>query len=380
MKKVISLTVVLIMVIAMLIPIMGFANQEVKIKVNGQEFLFSSPPIIENNRTMVYVQDLFNTIGGFQWSEHKDLIVIASEEIKISFPYNKKIAHIDFKEDGKVTSETVDIDVTAKIVDGKAYIPFRLIAEGLGWNVGWEQKTSTVLVNKPSDKNIITEIEYEIISQSDIKENSMLNSWYQENFRTKGVHHKIDGEYVYILVAGGERPTGGYSANISLITLLGQETVFVYGTIEAPGEDMMVTQAITYPNKLIRIARNNINKVKGEITDVVKATDLLEMGKEIKIEDIKSIELLNMMEEKIKEYDEFERLQIINNLNNSKIDDSMYIMVIVGNTMAINLKDDSSIRITSYGSDTNIIASGELDGEPYMYHLICPEIAKMLLE
>ncbi len=61
--------------------------------------------------------------------------------------------------------------------------------------------------------------------------------------------------------------------------------------------------------------------------------------------------------------------------NDSMIDDISYIAMISGYTMDITLNTDQVIHMTSYGDDTRIVATTN----DTTYHLICPEIGKILL-
>ena len=87
-----------------------------------------------------------------------------------------------------------------------------------------------------------------------------------------------------------------------------------------------------------------------------------------------------MGQEKVKEYNEEEIIKIINSLNESTTDDSAYIMLLAGKIMKITFNDNTGITITSYGSGTNIVTSGYSGNQSYNYHLVCPEIAQMLIE
>ena len=49
-----------------------------------------------------------------------------------------------------------------------------------------------------------------------------------------------------VIVALGEQPTGGYAIEITAIQEEG-DTLFVVGSSSEPGEDAVVTQALTYP-------------------------------------------------------------------------------------------------------------------------------------
>ena len=99
--------------------------------------------------------------------------------------------------------------------------------------------------------------------------------------------------------------------------------------------------------------------------------------KEIKLEDVKSIELFDLDNKAIdKSFGEDEIKDIITAYNASMITHDSYIMMISGKQMRITLKDDTMINIHSYGSPTHVVASGE----NISYHLNSPEIAKILLD
>jgi len=68
------------------------------------------------------------------------------------------------------------------------------------------------------------------------------------------------GEYDLVIVALGEQPTGGYAVNIESIQLVGGELA-VTGKASAPGEDDVVTQALTYPYSAVSIPNTEADEV-----------------------------------------------------------------------------------------------------------------------
>lgn len=99
--------------------------------------------------------------------------------------------------------------------------------------------------------------------------------------------------------------------------------------------------------------------------------------KEIKLEDVKSIEMFDLDNKPIDmQYDKTGIKDIVTAYNDSTITYDPYVMMISGKQMRITLKDDTLINIHSYGSKTHVVASGE----KISYHLNSPEIAEMLLD
>lgn len=95
------------------------------------------------------------------------------------------------------------------------------------------------------------------------------------------------------------------------------------------------------------------------------------------IENVKSIELVNIDGKKLdKTFSQDEINTIVTAYNESSIQDTAYIMMLAGSTMLITLEDGSSVTITSYGDENNIVATSSNGAT---YHLGCPTIAKILL-
>ena len=68
------------------------------------------------------------------------------------------------------------------------------------------------------------------------------------------------GEFDLVIVALGERATGGYAVNIESIQLAGGELA-VTGKASAPGEDAITTQALTYPYSAVTIPNTKAESV-----------------------------------------------------------------------------------------------------------------------
>ncbi len=79
--------------------------------------------------------------------------------------------------------------------------------------------------------------------------------WYEENFRQKGAHSFEAGEDRYILLSAGEKNTDGYS--IDNIVLTGKDDeIEVTATLKFPSDKGAVAQTLTYPQVLLRIAKD----------------------------------------------------------------------------------------------------------------------------
>jgi len=110
------------------------------------------------------------------------------------------------------------------------------------------------VVEEDVDLTEPTEFDYEIIEENDLEE--VAKEWYEENKEDYGFYtHAVSEQEKYLLVSAGEKTTGGYSLEIEGVNELSQMITFNVNLNE-PSPDDMVTQALTYPNLLVRITAN----------------------------------------------------------------------------------------------------------------------------
>jgi len=61
----------------------------------------------------------------------------------------------------------------------------------------------------------------------------------------------------YLLIAWGEKPTGGYTMELVDVEITPGEPIRAHVELEAPGPDDIVTQALTYPHKIVSLPPGN---------------------------------------------------------------------------------------------------------------------------
>jgi hypothetical protein len=81
--------------------------------------------------------------------------------------------------------------------------------------------------------------------------------WQEANRRSPGQYTKHEGSHTYLMVAAGERPTGGYTVEVLSVRESGGK-LHVAARINAPPPGSMVTMAFTYPTAVIRIDRTEL--------------------------------------------------------------------------------------------------------------------------
>lgn len=275
----------------------------------------------------------------------------------------EKTAYID----AYVISPSADMIVTQAITYPHMLIKFTSINK-------LEKVEGKISDKKPESYPV--EIAYEEITYDYLDSNDNLKKWYNTNNTIPGISYIRDGEYMYALVAAGEKPTGGYAINLDELLLSSKDTVSVKATIIPPAEDTFVITMLTYPSKLIRIKSDSVKYVIGDITDPMNTSDTLISLDAAKI---KSMELLDLEHVKIRDITGNKRNDVIKAFNEATINQDFYIMMITGNILKINTTDGYTLTFTSYGSDKNVVVTIEKEEDSRTFHITAPVIAKLLL-
>lgn len=269
MKKTI-LFLILLMLFASVLSTAVFAKQQFIVFLNNEAIELSAPPVFQNQRTMVTLDSDFFKKADVKTKLDEDTkkILIDGKYSTIEFTIGEKSALIHRKFDFTGIPESIEMDVAPYIINDDVYVPLRFAAEGLGALVEWDSVNNSVLVTFKEEMDIIpveTPVEYEEINIADLSDEDELYSWVQANKSTMGIYHKNINNYNYVLICAGEKPTGGYSIEINSVTLVSPGRIYVDAELIKPSLDSIVTQALTYPCKLIAIKSEGEFNVDGVI-------------------------------------------------------------------------------------------------------------------
>ena len=168
-----------------------YTGPEVTLTLNQKEFEVTEdlmPPIILENRTLVPVREVFETLGGkVEWDAEERRVDIELGVKKISLWIDKQEAVVD--------SETIEVDVPAKIINSKTIVPARFISEQGGLQVDWNQDTKTVSIDTPL--TTIKKVEYmtiEGVKCAVITADSVIYAYRYTMLENDGYHLFLDIE------------------------------------------------------------------------------------------------------------------------------------------------------------------------------------------
>jgi hypothetical protein len=134
----------LILVIALLIPLGHFAgasgeSSEITVTIDGRPIYFDVAPQKINNRVMVPLRALFESLGAkVDWEESTQTITGIKGSTVVTLRLNDTKAEVDEK--------VVSLDVAATQVNGRTLVPARFVAESFGAGVEWDESRNQVII------------------------------------------------------------------------------------------------------------------------------------------------------------------------------------------------------------------------------------------
>ena len=109
----------------------------IKVKLDGEYLSFKVPPIIEQDRTLVPLRFLLERAGAeVLWENESAIVRYGGKEIQI--PIGSDTARVD--------GVAQKMDVPAKLIQDKTFIPLRFVAEQLGFQVSYLEEENTAVV------------------------------------------------------------------------------------------------------------------------------------------------------------------------------------------------------------------------------------------
>jgi hypothetical protein len=121
-----------------------------KMKVNGTEKPIDeqgTKPIIKNNRTLVPIRAIIESLGGtIAWDATAKKVTLALGSTAMQLWIGSSTAKVNDKD---IPIDKDDPKVVPEIINSRTMIPLRFVAENLGCDVLWESDTKTVTIKYP---------------------------------------------------------------------------------------------------------------------------------------------------------------------------------------------------------------------------------------
>ncbi|MEQ8175216.1 MAG: copper amine oxidase N-terminal domain-containing protein [Syntrophomonadaceae bacterium] len=119
------------------------ADDSIKVMLNGNQLSFDVQPVIIDERLLVPLSGIFKPLGAtFTWDPFDQTVVAYQGDNVVSLTIGSYSA--------EVNGETIDLDVPATIIDGRAMVPLRIIAKALKCYVNYDANSNVVVLQTVS--------------------------------------------------------------------------------------------------------------------------------------------------------------------------------------------------------------------------------------
>lgn len=123
-----------------------FAEEDIKILINGKELQSADKVMVVDDRTMVPLRAIGEAMGcKVTWLESAQTANLENETTKVAMKIGSTVVAKIKRVSANVQSKII-IDVPPQIINDKTYIPLRAFAEALDAVVGWDEITNTVMI------------------------------------------------------------------------------------------------------------------------------------------------------------------------------------------------------------------------------------------
>ncbi|MDU1954047.1 MAG: copper amine oxidase N-terminal domain-containing protein [Peptoniphilus lacydonensis] len=146
-----------------------FANKTPTIEYNGKIIKSDVSPFIENDRTLVPIRFISETLGyKVLWDNDSRKVTISGNDVNIELKIDSKNAKVNEKE--------VELDAPALIKNERTFVPLRFVAENLKADVKWDKDNFKVIINNLSSNLNLNVEEEKYVQDVKILQNSLNKS------------------------------------------------------------------------------------------------------------------------------------------------------------------------------------------------------------
>ncbi|MBQ4526741.1 MAG: copper amine oxidase N-terminal domain-containing protein [Clostridia bacterium] len=141
MKKIVGFLIATLLMISLMASTVAFANDEIKVSLNGNLLEFDVSPQIIDGRTMVPLRTIFEALGAtVSWNPDTQTVYASKDNTTVSATIGLKKMYINATE--------MEIDVAPVIVDNRTLVPARFVAEAFDCSVSWDADSQTVIISE----------------------------------------------------------------------------------------------------------------------------------------------------------------------------------------------------------------------------------------
>lgn len=194
----------------------GSAQADVAVAVDGRKVAFEdvAPFIDENRRTHIPIRFVAEEMGAeVIWDKEENTVAVEDEERTVRFFIGER--------EYTINGETKEMDTSPVIIDERATIPLRFVANALGLGIGWHCEARTAA--------LWTEEKKELKPESEVVE--AIPDYFERELSRLGIREKISSYSTQY-----DPTVEGRATNI------GVAAEHIDGSILAPGEEFSMNE------------------------------------------------------------------------------------------------------------------------------------------
>lgn len=132
----------LILMLAVMMSISVFASaSDIGVSIDNKTIEFDVNPIIKNDRVMVPLRKIFETLGAkVTWDDSQKKVTAVKENTTLTLYINKSIMYNN--------NTPIVLDVAPMIVNDRTLVPIRAVSESFDADVVWENNWVIITTNK----------------------------------------------------------------------------------------------------------------------------------------------------------------------------------------------------------------------------------------
>ena len=145
---------------------------DIKVVLNGAEISFDQPPVMMNDRVLVPIRAIFETLGyTVNWNDYTNTATAQRGDDVITVQLNN--SNITYSVNG--SRGTYYCDVPPQLISNRTLVPVRAIGESAGCLVNWDDNNKLVNISRLSYNPNETEYSSTILSEDEAK--TVLANW-----------------------------------------------------------------------------------------------------------------------------------------------------------------------------------------------------------
>lgn len=179
-------------------------STDMKVFINGYMVKFDAEPVIENDRTLVPIRAISAALGAdVDWNNETKAVGIKVGDKKIELVIGSNNAVVD--------GENKTLDVAAKIMEGRTYVPLRFIGEAFGADVDYIAETKTVDIT--SSVFGVFEEKKEATNQKELGTELLTNADFETDLTKAGDYESVWEAHNDAMLSIVKDPQGAQNGN-----------------------------------------------------------------------------------------------------------------------------------------------------------------------